>query len=479
MAGIRMSDRVFLALESARTPQHVAYLAVFALPPGVDPAARLDHVFQGLAAAPVVTPFTFRPRHARRPAVDRTWEVLPPERVDRSRHVRRHTLTRPGERELLALVSRLHAVPLDPTRPLWECHLVEGQADDRFALYFKVHHALVDGLGFEQRLRRTVAAGPEAMEVCPPWSVDIGAGGTDSPAGTAAPVGKADRAEAAGRVVRSIARGLVAPRDPARAVPFLVPRSPLNGAVTAERHILVRSYGFDRFRAVARAAGVTVNDVLLSVCGGALRQSLAAAGALPGRPLTAATPVSTRRAGDMSTANAFALTVMSMGTDVADPLERLRTVARSGELAKRELDELPKGTTGLYGALFTWPFVAQNVLGAGGATRPPYNVVVSNLPGSTPPGHLAGCTLEAVFPLGSVCHGVRLFIAARSSSGRFDLCWVGDRAVGDLLEAAADHLGDEITLLERAVGVRDSAADTPTVPSAATLRPAPSQQTEG
>jgi len=286
-------------------------------------------------------------------------------------------------------------------------------------------------------------------------------------------------AAAVGRVACDLVRGPAARRDPARAVPFLVPRSPLNGAVTAERHVLVRSHDFDRFRTVARAAGVTVNDVLLSVCGGALRRSLVAAGALPGRPLTAATPVSTRRAGDMGTANAFALTVMSLGTDVAGPLERLRTVARSGEFAKRGLGRLPEGTTGLYGALFTWPFVAQNVLGARGATRPPYNVVVSNLPGSTPAGHLAGCALEAVFPLGSVCHGVRLFIAARSSSGRFDLCWVGDRAVGALLEAAADHLGDEITLLERALGVRDSAADTATVPSAATLSPAPSQQTEG
>ncbi|MFE7588971.1 WS/DGAT domain-containing protein [Kitasatospora sp. NPDC057512] len=135
--------------------------------------------------------------------------------------------------------------------------------------------------------------------------------------------------------------------------------------------------------------------------------------------------------------------------------ERLRAVARSSALAKRELGELPKGSTGLYGALFTWPFVAQNVLGLGGATRPPYNVVVSNIPGSSQQMYFAGCPLETVHPLGSVCHGVGLFIAARSAGGRLNLGLVGDRSLLAPLDGTGDGLGDalgeQLALLEQAL----------------------------
>ncbi|MFF2121877.1 wax ester/triacylglycerol synthase family O-acyltransferase [Kitasatospora sp. NPDC058184] len=451
MARIRMPDRVFLALESATTPQHVALLATFGPPAGAEPGPYVQRLFERLVAAPVAAPFTFRPCHARWGAFDGTWEVLAGQDVDRSYHLRRSALPAPGgERELTDLVSRLHARPLDTTRPLWECHLIEGLADGRFALYVKVHHALTDGLGVQQRLRRMLSTDPRDEGLRPLWSI---AAPADHSTGAEGPTarGLAATALGLGRAARTMARGVRARADRTRAVPFLVPRSPLNAAVGRQRKVITRSYEFDRFRAVAKDAGTTVNDVLLAVCGGALRQCLAATGALPARSLTAGTPVSTREAGDASTANSFAMTVMSLGTDVADPLERLRAVARSSALAKRELGELPKGSTGLYGALFTWPFVAQNVLGLGGATRPPYNVVVSNIPGSAQRMYFAGCPLETVHPLGSVCHGVGLFIAARSAGGRLNLGLVGDRSLLAPLDGLGDALGDQLGLLEEAL----------------------------
>ncbi|MFI2609400.1 wax ester/triacylglycerol synthase family O-acyltransferase [Kitasatospora sp. NPDC018619] len=460
MARIRMPDRVFLALESARTPQHVALLATFGPPPGAEPGRYVQRLFERIAAAPVAAPFSFRPRHARWGAFDGSWEELAPADVDLTYHLRRSALPAPGgERELTDLVSRLHSRPLDTARPLWECHLIEGLAGDRFALYVKVHHALTDGLGIQQRLRHMLGTDPLDDQVRPLWSVvpaaeeaghAAAAGGAEAPGRTG---GAATTALGLGRAARTMLRGVRARADRARAVPFLVPRSPLNGAVGRQRQVITRSYPFARFRGVAKAAGVTVNDVLLAVCGGALREGLLAAGALPARSLTAGTPVSTRKPGDAATANSFAMTVMSLGTDVADPLERLRTVARSGELAKRELAGLPEGTTGLYGALFTWPFVAQNVLGLAGATRPPYNVVVSNIPGPAHRTYFAGCPLETVHPLGSVCHGVGLFVAARSAGGRLNLGLVGDRALLAPLAGLGDRLGEQLDALERALGL--------------------------
>ncbi len=448
-----MSDRVFLALESAATPQHVGLVATLAPPAGADPGPYARRLFERLTGTPVAAPFTYRLRPARTGRFSRSWQTLADEDVDRSHHVRRCVLPAPGgERELLDHVALSHARPLEPGRPLWECEVVEGLAGGRFAFFFKVHHALTDGLGLQRSMRRMITTDPLEEGTGVPWGAERGAG-TPAPEGTGGgPAGAAGAAAGLGRAAVTMLGGLRAAGDPARAVPFVVPRSPLNGAVGSTRRVVTRTYGLDRFRATARAAGVTVNDVLLSVCGGALRRSLLALGRLPARSLTAGTPVSTRRPGDTRTANAFALTVMSLGTAVADPLERLRTVARSSAIAKRELSGLPQGSAGLYGALFTWPFVAQNLLGAGGATRPPYNIVVSNVPGPAAQEYLAGCRVEGLHPLGSVCHGVRLFVVARSGAGRFDLSFLGDGALPVPLEEVGDLVGDELRRLERAVG---------------------------
>ncbi|WP_179166576.1 wax ester/triacylglycerol synthase family O-acyltransferase [Streptomyces sp. CB03238] len=469
MTRTEIADRVFLALETASTPQHVAFLATFALPGDADPRHHVHRLLTRLRAAPVAAPFTFRLRHPGRRAFAAAWDVLDEQDVDRSHHVRRSALPTPGgASELHDLVSQLHSRPLDLTRPLWECHLIEGLAHDRYALYFKVHHALIDGLGAVQRLRYMLSADPLDDGVRALWSVAAtdgaepgGAepGGAEPGGGGATPLARMlagigatmATGAAAGRAARKMAEGALAPDDPARAVPFAIPRSRVNGAVGQQRRVATRHYDFQRFRTAAHAAGVTVNDVLLSVCGGALRRCLAEAGTLPERSLTAGTPVSTRAAGDTETANAFAMTVMSLGTDVADPLERLRLVSRSSGIAKKELGELPPDAAGLYGALFTWPFVAQNVLGLGGRTRPPYNIVVSNVPGSPKQQYFAGSALESIHPLGSVCHGVRLFVAACSSSGRLNLGFVGDRDALPFLDDLAEYASDELGLLERAL----------------------------
>ncbi|MDI5968061.1 wax ester/triacylglycerol synthase family O-acyltransferase [Streptomyces sp. SL13] len=451
MTRIRMSDRVFLALESAATPQHVGLLMTLAPPAGADPGPYARRLFERLVGAPVAAPFTYRLRPAGAGRFSRSWQVLADEDVDRSHHVRRHLLLAPGgERELLDHVALVHARPLEPGRPLWECEVIEGLAGGRLAFYFKVHHALTDGLGLQRSMRRMIGVDPLDEGTDAPWGAECGAG-TPEPAG-GEPTGAGGSAAGLGRAALTMLAGLRAAGDPARAVPFVVPRSPVNGAVGTTRSVVTRTYGLDRFRVTAKAAGVTVNDVLLSVCGGALRRSLLKLGRLPERSLTAGTPVSTRRPGDTTTANAFALTVMSLGTAVADPLERLRTVARSSAIAKRELGGLPQGSAGLYGALFTWPFVAQNLLGAGGATRPPYNVVVSNVPGPAVQEYVAGCRVEGLHPLGSVCHGVRLFVVARSGAGRFDLSFLGDGALPVPLDEVGDLVGDELRCLERAVG---------------------------
>jgi diacylglycerol O-acyltransferase len=142
-----------------------------------------------------------------------------------------------------------------------------------------------------------------------------------------------------------MAGSLLWPTDPALAVPFGEPRSMFNARIGAVRSIATRSYDIGRLRYVAEAGGVTLNEILLVLAGGALRRAMAETG---GRvpALTAGVPVSTRAAGDMAVGNVFTLTVMRLATDVADPIARIRLVGRSSRLAKRYLRNSPKQSQG-------------------------------------------------------------------------------------------------------------------------------------
>ncbi|MFI1966378.1 wax ester/triacylglycerol synthase family O-acyltransferase [Streptomyces pathocidini] len=463
---VEAGSRTFLAYDSAATAQHVGAIATFALPDGAGPG-YLQELFSELSAAPAAAaPFTFRPVGARLGAATAAWRVLAAHEIDLGHHVRRSALPRPGgPRELDALVSRLHSQPLDPARPLWEFHLIEGLADHRFAFYFKVHHALMDGAGLLLRLLRMLDPAPTDA-VRPFWATanepsayglsagepgggepSAGEPGAGEPSGGGAPTA-ADVARAARRLAAE-ARG---ERDPALALPYAVPRSMLNRRIGRQRVVATLSCELEQLRSAARAAGVTVNEILLAACGGGLRRYLRERGALPERTLTAGTPVSTRAPGDSTHLISITMAAMSLGTDVADPVERVRLVARSSALAKERAHGLPQGLATVYGAAFSVPFVTQHVLGLGGRTRTPYSVVVSNVAGPPEPRYLRGARLESLSAAGSICHGMALFIAAVSAGGRFSVVFTGDRGTVPRVHDLARYTGDALAELADALG---------------------------
>jgi len=454
MPNVSVADRVFLTADSEETPQHVACLATFVIPHDA-PENYVHGLAERLRAQTTVAkPFNHKLKTVALRAIAPSWDIVADDEIDLDYHFRHSALPKPGgERELGMLVSRLHSRPLDPTRPLWEFHLIEGLEPNRFAIYFKVHHALMDGVGGVKRMQQMISPDPAADEINAIWTI-----GPSSPSGAPRPSttsirGVAGSLAGLGMAASRMAVGAVGGSDPDLAVPFLTPKSVINQRISRQRRVATQSFDVDRIRTVAAAGCIKINDVFLAICAGGLRRYLDELGELPKSSLIAGTPVNVREAGDESTTNAFSMIVVKLATEVADPVRRLAAIARSSEAGKNELRRLPQGAKPLYPALFMGPFIAQNLVGLGGRLAPPHNVAISNVPGPLDPQYLAGARLEAMYPIGLLYHGVGLMIALFTASGRLGVGFVGDRDSLPHLQRLAVYTGEALDELEQALGV--------------------------
>ncbi|RYE76010.1 MAG: wax ester/triacylglycerol synthase family O-acyltransferase, partial [Myxococcales bacterium] len=331
---LKTNDSAWLFADSHRTPMQVGMLATFTLPED-SPTFIADLVERWRQVRTFAPPFNLLLKSLPIPG----WEELPDDEIDLDYHLRHSALPSPGsQRELGVLVSRLHSQMLDRRYPLWECHIIEGLEENRWSMYMKVHHSQIDGVGGIRLLKRIFSVDPEARDMLPPWAV-----GTHGPDQSGLPprersVVPVQRSEApitaavssASAVVGSLGKtyseSLMGTPDADRAVPFRAPKTVFNGRIHTPRRFATQHYPIDRLRAVATATGGSLNDVFLALCGGAMRRYLTELGDLPAEPLIANVPVSVREAGDgAAVGNAITFLYSSLGTDVAAPVERIRT----------------------------------------------------------------------------------------------------------------------------------------------------------
>lgn len=273
MALMPVTDSMFMLPESREQPMHVGGLQVFALPPDAGPEWLTDVYRRSLQITDVAP--AFRRRAYRSPLTFGQWAWSEDRSLDIEHHVRHSALPRPGRvRELFALVSRLHATLLDRERPLWESHLIEGLEGDRFAVYTKIHHALMDGISATRLLQRSLDPSPEAQTRLP-WEAlprDEQPRASRGPGLSAVPglalSLAADAVTLPPRVLSIAGRAL---QDRNVVLPGQAPRSMLNGPISASRRFAGDAWSLDRIRTVARAADATINDVVLAMCSSALR----------------------------------------------------------------------------------------------------------------------------------------------------------------------------------------------------------------
>jgi WS/DGAT/MGAT family acyltransferase len=235
------------------------------------------------------------------------------------------------------------------------------------------------------------------------------------------------------------------------ALPFDAPLSVLNGRVREKRRFATQAFALERLLRLATVAQCTVNDVVLALCGGALRRFLREGGNLPDKPLIAGIPVSVRPAGDEGHGNAISFIVATLGTDLADPAQRLRAVQASVQHAKAHVQDLPRQAMLQYTTLLMAPTVATLLTGIGGRTRPMFNVTISNVRGPEKPLYFRGAELLAIYPASIVTHGQALNITCQSYAGTMNFGFTGCHATVPHLQRLAPYTADALQELEAAL----------------------------
>jgi len=427
---------------------HVGVLAPFS-PPDNPPRDFLRSLVDELKRKPkAYPPWTLKLRHPELLASPlQAW--IEDDDIDIDYHVRRSALPSPGdERELGILVSRLHSHKIDFHRPPWEVHFIEGLEGGRFAIYFKVHHALVDGFTGMRLLTRSLSHDPDELDTPlfftrPPHER---ARHADPPAATLDHLLQLVREQTSTtrevvRAAMTLLRGARS-KEPALVAPLQAPTSVLNQRVSRNRRFATQRFDIHRLREVTHAYGGTLNDAVLAVTAGALRRFLLELGSLPDEPMTAMVPVNVRAKGDAGGGNEVGAILASLGTDVEDPRDRLRSIIASTRRAKEQLHGMSKNAMMQYGALLLTPMLLSLVPGAVGRVRPAFNVVISNVPGPDRPIYFRGWRAEAIYPLSIPFHGYGLNITVGSYAGELDFGFTGCRDTVPHLQRLAVYAGE-------------------------------------
>jgi WS/DGAT/MGAT family acyltransferase len=464
-------DAAFLALETANTTGHVGGVCVLdprEAPQPLDLARLTEVLGERLPLVPVL-----RRKLLNVPlGLDQPYWIDDPD-FDIEYHIREIALPRPGsEAQLAEQIARLHARPLDRSRPLWETYLITGLAKRRCAVYTKIHHSAVDGVSGAELLTVLLDLSPDGRELPPsepymparpPGLVTIA---TMAAARLAIrPVQSVRIANEMVRVLPTLAPlgtlvgsvlglsrgdGEIIPTTAGRA-----PATPFNQPITPHRRVAFRSVDLGVVKAVKNARGVSVNDVVLAMCAGALRRWLTDHDALPEAPLVAMIPVSIRDPASKGTlGNKVSAMLAMLPTNLHDPEKRLEIAHAATQVAKAQQAAIPQGLVDQISD-FAVPALtarAARVVFATGLLQrlPPFNVTISNVPGPNVPVYLCGAKLLAYYPLSVVTSGQGLNITVVGYLGRLDFGLTSCRELVPDIDTLASYLVDELELLAKA-----------------------------
>lgn len=457
----------FMLAESRNTPMHVGGLQLFTPPEGAGPEWGREQFEKSLKVTDIAPLYLKRPKRSVTTAG--TWFWTEDNEFDLEYHVRHSALPAPGRvRELLELCGRLHGSRLALERPLWELTYIEGLADGRVAIYSKLHHALVDGVAAMRLLQATMDTDPSVRDTPPPWAARNAAAKAERDQAETSqrlldlPLGAfrsalAVSSEAAGLAVallKTLNRGL---RNETAPISLYAPKTILNRNITGARRFAAQQWSMGRLKAIGQASGTTINDVVLAMCSGALRHYLLEMDALPSHSLIAMVPVSLKldaaQSADASGGNAVGTIMVKLATDEPDPGDRLEAIHRSVNTGKEAMASMSPTQILAMSALGVSPVVLQPMLRMQGITRPPFNLVISNVPGPRHTLYMSGAELQGMYPMSIPVHGQAMNITCTSYNGMMDFGLTGCRRTAPKLQRLLTHLDDELVALEEACGI--------------------------
>lgn len=442
-------DFIFLSLEKRQQPMHVGGLFLFQIPDNAP-----DTFIQDLVAdirkskCLPVTPFNNKLNGL-------FWDE--DQEFDLDHHFRHIALPHPGRiRELLTYISQEHSALLDRAKPLWTCNIIEGIEGNRFAMYFKIHHAMVDGIAGMRLVEKSLSQDPNAKSIVPLWCVE----GPRAKRIKNPPTSRIkkimgtlkDQLEATPKVMYELSQTIFKDmgRNPDYVSSFQAPSSILNQRVSSSRRFAAQSFELGRLSRIAKTLGVTINDVVLAICSGALREYLLSQHALPKKPLIAMVPASVRD-DNSDVSNRITMILANLGTDKETPLERLQIIRRSVLNAKQRFKRMNSNQILNYSAL-VYGAAGLNIVSGMMPKRQAFNIVISNVPGPREPLYWNGAKLDALYPASIVLDGQALNITMTSYLDKLEVGLTGCRHALPKMQNLLTHLEDEIQRFEEIVG---------------------------
>jgi len=472
-------DASFLYFETPSAPMHVGGVMIYDQSELPDGKQRFTNILKAYEER-LHLARTFRQKLVYVPfSLDHPYWIEDKD-FDLEYHVRHIRLPEPGDmRQLRIQIARLHARPLDLTKPLWEFTVVEGLdaieglPKGCYAIVTKIHHACIDGVSGVGMIEAIHDLEANPGPLTPPAKAWVGE--TEPNPGELFVRAQFNNltqpfrfAELLARTVPALGRlsqGIAQKRfEPNTEAP---PRTRFNGVISAHRVVEGRSFDLAEVRQMkTTVVGATVNDVVLSVCGGALRRYLESKRELPEQSLIAMAPISVRSKDEKDAmGNRVAAMNVSIGTDIENPVERLKAVHRSSSSSKEMTNAIgaklmtdysqfiPSTTAALAARLYT-------ELGLANQMNVPFNCVITNVPGPQVPLYSAGARLVTQFGLGPIFDGMGLIFPVLSYCGQITISVTSCRKMmpdpeffGECLQASYDELreatiGIEVTLTE-------------------------------
>ena len=446
-------DFIFLSLEKRQQPMHVGGLFLFEIPENAPDTFMQDLVNDIRKSKTMpVPPFNNR-------LSGLFWHE--DEEFDLDHHFRHVSLPHPGRiRELLIYISQEHSTLIDRAKPLWTCNIIEGIEGNRFAMYFKIHHAMVDGVAGMRLIEKSLSDDPTEKSIVPPWCVEGKRAKRlkESKPGRIKKVlmGLKDQLQATPRVMQELSQTLLKDfgRNPDYVSSFQAPSSILNQRVSSSRRFAAQSFELDRFRHIAKALDVTINDIVLAVCSGALREYLISHQSLPNKPLIAMVPASLR-SDDSDVSNRITMILANLATHKDDPLERLQTIRRSVQNAKQRFKRMTSDQILNYSAVVYGP-AGLNILSGMMPKHQAFNLVISNVPGPREPLYWNGAKLDALYPASIVLDGQALNITMTSYLDKLEVGLTACRNALPRMQNLLTHLEDEILRFEQLIAEKES-----------------------
>ena len=442
-------DFIFLSLEKRQQPMHVGGLFLFQIPDNA-PETFIQDLVADIRKSKClpVAPFNNKLNGL-------FWDE--DQEFDLDHHFRHIALPHPGRiRELLTYISQEHSALLDRAKPLWTCNIIEGIEGNRFAMYFKIHHAMVDGIAGMRLVEKSLSQDPNAKSIVPLWCVE----GPRAKRIKNPPKSRIkkimgtlkDQLEATPKVMYELSQTIFKDmgRNPDYVSSFQAPSSILNQRVSSSRRFAAQSFELGRLSRIAKTLGVTINDVVLAICSGALREYLLSQHALPKKPLIAMVPASIRD-DNSDVSNRITMILANLGTDKETPLERLQIIRRSVLNAKQRFKRMNSNQILNYSAL-VYGAAGLNIVSGMMPKRQAFNIVISNVPGPREPLYWNGAKLDALYPASIVLDGQALNITMTSYLDKLEVGLTGCRHALPKMQNLLTHLEDEIQRFEEIVG---------------------------